>query len=99
MLSAVVEAYGNCEAIAVELEKNTPSVQMLDDVAAVVVPNVDAIEKPDEPPPVPEPQAAPVFVILPVASKVAHPGVPPADETIKLLVEAVANDEKSVEEE
>ena len=36
--SAVVEAYGNCEAATVDEEKKTPWVRMLDVVAAVFVP-------------------------------------------------------------
>ena len=39
-LIAVVEAYGNCEAATVELEKKTPWVRILVVVAAVEVPNV-----------------------------------------------------------
>ena len=38
VVNAVEEAYGNCEAATVELEKKTPWVQMLEVVAAVVVP-------------------------------------------------------------
>ena len=37
---AVDEAYGNCDAATVEEEKNTPCVQILEVVAAVVVANV-----------------------------------------------------------
>jgi hypothetical protein len=39
-VNAVEDAYGNCDDCAVELEKKTPCVQMLDVVAAEVVPNV-----------------------------------------------------------
>jgi hypothetical protein len=40
-------------------------------------------------PPAPVPQADPVLDIVPFAEKVAHPAVPPALETIRLVVEAL----------
>jgi hypothetical protein len=44
-VSPVVDAYGNCEAIRVVLAKNAPCVQMLVDVAEVVVPKLEPTEK------------------------------------------------------
>ena len=43
-----------------------------------------------KPPPPPEPHAVPVFEMVPLEEKVAHPGVPPAEEMVKLVVEAKA---------
>ena len=37
----------------------------------------------------PLPQAAPVLEIVPLAEKVAQPAVPPAEETMRSVVEAV----------
>jgi hypothetical protein len=42
---AVVDAYGNCDAATVDEEKKTPWVQILEEVAAVVVANVIAVLK------------------------------------------------------
>ena len=39
--------------------------------------------------PPPEPQAVPVFEMSPIEEKVAQPAVPPAEETKRLVVEAV----------
>ena len=39
--------------------------------------------------PEPEPQAVPVLEMVPVVLKVAQPAVPPALETMRLVVEAV----------
>ena len=39
--------------------------------------------------PLPEPQAEPVLEMVPSPAKVAQPGVPPALETMRLVVEAV----------
>jgi hypothetical protein len=73
----------------VELEKNTPWVQMLDVVAAVVVPNVDARANP-ELPPVPVPQAAAEAERVPSGPTCTQRvPVPPALERMKLVVDAV----------
>src|SRR3989344_6038633 len=40
-------------------------------------------------PPLPLPQAVPTFVMVPSAAKLAHPAVPPAEETMRLFVDAV----------
>ena len=40
-------------------------------------------------PPPPEPQAVPVLEMVPMVSKVAQPAAPPAEETMRLVVEAV----------
>lgn len=40
-------------------------------------------------PPEPEPQAVPVLEIVPSTAKVAQPGVPPALETRRFVVEAI----------
>src|SRR3989344_6639117 len=39
--------------------------------------------------PLPEPQAVPVFEMRPVAENVAQPAAPPAEETVRFVVEAV----------
>jgi hypothetical protein len=39
--------------------------------------------------PEPEPQAVPVLEMVPFAEKVAQPADPPAEETMRLVVEAV----------
>ena len=40
-------------------------------------------------PPLPEPQAVPVLEMRPEALKVAQPGIPPAEDTTRLVVDAV----------
>jgi len=58
------------------------------EVPATVSPKFVAKVK-SEPPPAPVPQATPVFDIVPFAENVAHPAVPPADETMRFVVDAV----------
>lgn len=53
----------------------------------VALPQLKAVK--GKAPPVPVPHETPVFEIRPVAENVAQPGVPPAEETIKLVVEPV----------
>lgn len=58
-----------------------------DEVAAAREPLTVGKVNGDVPPPVP--QALPVFESVPFEEKVAHPGVPPALETTRLVVEAI----------
>ena len=46
--------------------------------------------------PPPEPQAVPVFEMSPIEEKVAQPAVPPAEETMRLVVEAVVAESEVV---
>ena len=87
-MSAVDEAYGNCDAARVEDEKKTPCVQMLEVVAAVVVLQVEAKLKSAPPEPVPHAEALAVTVPSAPTWRQRVP-VPPADETTRLVVEAV----------
>ena len=48
--------------------------------------------------PEPEPQAVPVFEIVPSEAKVAQPAVPPAEETMRSVVLAVPETVMAVEE-
>src|SRR4051812_10981216 len=62
---------------------------------AAVAPNVVGVNGKALPP---EPQAVPVLEIVPLIEKVAQPAAPPADETIKFVVEAVPETVNAVEE-
>ena len=87
-VSAVEEAYGNCDAATVELEKNTPWVNIEVVVAAVDVPNVFMLVKryakfPDE---------HDCVVTAPVASIVRHcPAWLLRLEITRLVVDALAD--------
>ena len=97
-----VESKKNCETPA--LPKRTVDdalrpdfAKMIEEVAALMTPKLLSQVKGAAP--VAEPQAEPVFDMSPIAENVAHPGVPPAEETMRLVVEArpVFDMEKSVE--
>ena len=75
-----------------------PAKLIVGDIASLEVRTVPAelpvqpeTEKADLPPepPEPEPQAVPVLDIVPLLLKVAQPAVPPAEETIRPVVDAV----------
>jgi len=70
-------------------EAKTPSCAQMGllEVAAVMTPKLGVKVKFAWP--VEAPQALPVLEIVPLALKVAQPGVPPAEETIRLVVDAV----------
>ena len=87
-MKAVDDAYGNCDA-SVEEEKKEPWVQIEVEVAEVVVPKVEATVNPEEPPP-PAPHAAAVALKVPSGPTwTQRVPVPPAEESMRLVVEAV----------
>src|SRR3989344_4724727 len=82
----------NCERPAlpkrtVEEAFKPPRSERAVEVALVLTPKLFVGVK--EKVPLPEPQAVPVFEIVPFVEKVAQPAAPPAEETMRLVVEAV----------
>ena len=78
----------NVDVAMVDEEKKTPWVQMLEVVAAVEVPKLLVPQVNGFAPALP-PHALCVLDIVPSSAKVAHPAVPPAEETMRFVLDAV----------
>jgi hypothetical protein len=96
---AVVEAYGNCDAATVELEKNTPLVQIEVVVAPVEVEKLPVPNVKSEPPEPPVPHASAATPTSPSASTWRHRVEPTAiPEMTRFVVEAVLDIVSDVED-